>query len=291
MSDHRALLADTAHRAFAGLRGDFTADWATVEAAGLPWVMASEDAGGIGGGFEDASAILFAAGRHAVALPMAEAIVGAALLAETGIAMDGALTLARRAQGRLTQKGERFTYSGTLEGVAFGAQCPRIAALVEQDGKTFVACFNRADADAGESRSDPADTPYDSLRFAEAEVAAAPSTAWTSPRLFRAMALARACQISGAIDAALALSADYVAQRQQFGRPLAKFQAIQQQMAVMVEEAAAANAAAMAAARAADEGAGEFRNRRGEAARQSRGRRGRQHRPSGAWRHRLHARI
>ncbi len=258
MSDHRALLADTADRAFAGLGGDFAADWATAESAGLPWVMAGEEAGGIGGGFEDASTILFAAGRHAVALPIAEAIIGAALLAETGIAMDGALTLAGRAQGTLTQDGGRIAFTGTLDAVAFGAQCRRIAALVEQDGKRFVACFNRADAQTGDSRSDPADTPYDSLRFAGAQITATPSTAWNAARLFRAMALARACQISGAIDAALALSADHVAQREQFGRPLAKFQAIQQQMAVMVEEAAAARAAAMAAARAADAGEASF---------------------------------
>ena len=65
-----------------------------------------------------------------------------------------------------------------------------------------------------------------------------------------AMAFARACQIAGALDAALALSVTYVNERQQFGRPLAKFQAVQQSLATFACEAAAANCAAMGAAQA-----------------------------------------
>ncbi len=60
-----------------------------------------------------------------------------------------------------------------------------------------------------------------------------------------AMAFARACQIAGALDAALALSIAYANERQQFGRPLGKFQAVQQSLASFACEAAAANCAAM----------------------------------------------
>jgi len=259
MSEHRALLAETADKVFSGLDGDFSAAWTAVEAAGLPWVMASEAAGGIGGGFEDACVILMAAGRHAVALPIGEAIVAASMLAETGLAMEGALTLAKRAEGALKQDGGDFAFSGTLRGVAYGDETARIAAIVEQDGRAHVICAVRADGEARERRTDPTDAPYDDLEFANARVVAtAASDTWSAARLFHAMALARACQMAGAIDAALKLSAAHVNQRQQFGRPLAKFQAIQQQMAVLVEEGAAAGAAAMAAARAADEGDGTF---------------------------------
>ena len=258
MSEHRALLAETASRAFLSLKGEFAADWQTIEEAGLPWVMASEAAGGIGGGFGDAQVILNEAGRNAVALPIAEAIIGAALLAETGLVMDGALTLAKRAIGTLSRDGAAWRFTGALEDAAFGQDCARIAAILEQDGKHFVFALDRADAKACTRKSDPADTPYDSLRFANAPATAAQSEDWTPARLFETMALARACQIGGAIDAALALSITHVNQRQQFGRPLAKFQAIQQQMAVLVEEGAAANAAAMAACETADTSEASF---------------------------------
>jgi hypothetical protein len=81
---------------------------------------------------------------------------------------------------------------------------------------------------------------------------------WSADKKFRAMALARAGQIAGAICGALTLSIEYTRQRQQFGKPLASFQAIQQQLAVLAEEAAASRAAASAAARAADRGLAKF---------------------------------
>jgi acyl-CoA dehydrogenase len=258
MNEHRALLAETADKVFSGLDADFSAAWAAAEDAGLPWVMASEAAGGIGGGFEDACVILMAAGRHAVALPIGEAIVAAAMLAETGLAMEGTLTLAKRAEGDLKKDGDGFVFTGALRGVAYGDDAARIAAIVEQNGRAHVICAARADGEARERRTDPTDTPYDDLEFAGARVATTASDTWSAARVFHAMTLARACQMAGAIDAALKLSATHVNQRQQFGRPLAKFQAIQQQMAVLVEEGAAASAAAMAAARAADEGDGAF---------------------------------
>ena len=57
-------------------------------------------------------------------------------------------------------------------------------------------------------------------------------------------ALARSVQMAGAISAVLDLCIQYVGERVQFGRPLAKFQAIQHQLARLASEAAAAQIAA-----------------------------------------------
>lgn len=54
--------------------------------------------------------------------------------------------------------------------------------------------------------------------------------------------------MAGAMGQALALSIEHVNTRQQFGRPLGKFQAVQQSLAVMACEAAAVDAAAAALA-------------------------------------------
>jgi alkylation response protein AidB-like acyl-CoA dehydrogenase len=70
--------------------------------------------------------------------------------------------------------------------------------------------------------------------------------------LYAAMVLA--AKMAGALNAALDLSVQYTRERQQFGKPLASFQAIQQQLAVFAEEAAAADMAAASAFRAADRG-------------------------------------
>jgi hypothetical protein len=104
-------------------------------------------------------------------------------------------------------------------------------------------------------------------------------------------ALFRAAQMAGAMEAALALSTRYANDRVQFGRPIAKFQAVQQQMALLAEQAAAASVAVESAAIAvtADRpsaalaiAAAKIRRSRRE---------GRRDCASGARRHRLHARA
>jgi acyl-CoA dehydrogenase len=71
-------------------------------------------------------------------------------------------------------------------------------------------------------------------------------------------AFARTAQIAGALDAALQLSIAHANERVQFGKPIGKFQAVQQSLAVFAEEAAAVNCAGQAAARSTDHGDGGF---------------------------------
>jgi acyl-CoA dehydrogenase len=54
------------------------------------------------------------------------------------------------------------------------------------------------------------------------------------------LALSRALLMSGGLESALDLSLTYVSEREQFGRPISRFQAIQHHMAVMAAEVAAA---------------------------------------------------
>jgi acyl-CoA dehydrogenase len=67
-------------------------------------------------------------------------------------------------------------------------------------------------------------------------------------------AFLRVAQAAGALDAALAMSVEYANTRIQFGKPLSKQQAVQQNLAIFASEAAAVNVAGQAAARALDKG-------------------------------------
>lgn len=66
-------------------------------------------------------------------------------------------------------------------------------------------------------------------------------------------ALVRAVQMAGAMETVLELTVDYAAQRQQFGVPLNRFQAVQQHLAALAAEVVAAGAAVDAAVAAPSE--------------------------------------
>ncbi len=66
-------------------------------------------------------------------------------------------------------------------------------------------------------------------------------------------ALVRAVMMAGAMESLLELSVRYATERQQFGRPIARFQAIQQQLAVLAGEAAVCGRAADAVAERVDD--------------------------------------
>lgn len=71
-------------------------------------------------------------------------------------------------------------------------------------------------------------------------------------------AFAKVCLAAGALDRILEMAIDYVNTREQFGRPLAKFQAVQQSLSILAAEAAAVNSAGAGAALALDHGDATF---------------------------------
>lgn len=256
MSEQRALLTETTERALSRLEGaDIEESWTQVERAGLPLVMVPEDKGGFGGGFEDARIVFCGSGRHATALPVGEAILASRLISDAELILpDGSLSLAADCRGRV--RSGKFT--GTMRAVPSGDQVSSLAGVLEDRGVAAIVVADRTAGEPVELRHNAAGEARCTIQFEAANVQAAPLRGWSANRLYRCFALLRACQMSGAMDAALTLSVSYARERVQFGRPLAAFQAIQQQLAVLAEECAAANAATQAASRAADLGEAPF---------------------------------
>jgi alkylation response protein AidB-like acyl-CoA dehydrogenase len=147
--------------------------WSRLQALELTVPAVPEDLGGAGGTIDDQLAILRAAGRHAIQLPLLETgLLAGWLRARHGVAVD-----------------------------------------------------------AGPMKVDLAQIDDD----------------WEREQLRRRGALGACVLACAAIDSIKDLTVSYVSERQQFGRPLRRFQAVEHQLAVMLTQGTLADAALRAA--------------------------------------------
>jgi len=218
-----------------------TALWSALEESGFAVAAAPEALGGAGAGWDDLYVVVRAAGKHALPLPLPEAVLANHLLARCGLeARNEALSIAARAdiamQGGLV--------SGRLLDVPWGRQAAGVLAIIEGVEPALVLLDpQQARVTA---KQNVAGEPRDDLVFDGATpLASAPLPAGLSPEcLWLGGAMLRSAQSAGALEAALAQSVQYATERVQFGKPIAAFQAIQHQLAVMAEQAGCAAVAA-----------------------------------------------
>lgn len=252
MSEELTLLTDTARRILAenctpGLiesaeAGECPAAlWQTLEAAGLTTAGISEGAGGVGGEAHWGAAVMSLAGRFAVPLPLAETWLAARMLEASAQSVpEGRMAVA---SGNFALKDGRV--SGAATGVAFAGWVDHVALV----GPTFVALL-AADDVAFEPVTTISGEPA-----ADVEVNAPPvsvANAGVQEELLEQGAVIRSSMIAGALEYMLESGVQFAQERDQFGRPIAKFQAIQHQLAVMAGEVAAARRVADLAAAALD---------------------------------------
>ncbi len=223
--------------------------WADLAEAGLTGVGLPEEAGGSGGELADAVAVVVTLAAGAGAVPLAEQLLvaGPAVLA-AGLELppvDQPLTVGTAgsvtvdAEGRLTGTATDVAWAGVAHWLAVVAAGPDgdVLALADVSGLTATDAANLAGEPRGSYVFDfhPAQVgPLGDLRAR--------------------YALARAVQLSAAAETVLAWTVQYAGERVQFGRPLAKFQGIQMQLAQMAGEVTAVSALVDAAVQRLDRG-------------------------------------
>jgi alkylation response protein AidB-like acyl-CoA dehydrogenase len=257
-----SLVAETARRIFGDLcdpqavnraadDGWMAPAWSALEEAGLPLAWVPEALGGSGAGLADGFAVLREAGRAAVPLPIAETLVAGWMLAQAGIASPrGPMACGpARAGDRIVLAGDG-SLSGRLRAVPFAKGAEHLAVLAErQGGGAVVALMAACDARIDDGTSLAGD-PLNPVRLdgvRPAAVADAPP-GLDADALMLVGAAVRAIQMAGALEAILDLAVAYANERVAFGRPIGKFQAVQQSLARLAGEVAAAIAAAGSAA-------------------------------------------
>ncbi|AGB20627.1 acyl-CoA dehydrogenase [Mycobacterium sp. JS623] len=217
--------------------------WRNLDETGLARLTSSGD-----GGPAEAAIVLSGLARHAAAVPVAETDLLAAWLAnKAGLPLPstGPLTVAiadaTSVDGRLT---------GTAREVPWPASTVVLAARTAE--ALHVGLVGDAAAVHGHNI---AGEPRGSLTFDVALSETRTVDMGIADELTRRGAWARCSQIMGALDAACEMSVAHTGQREQFGRQLNKFQAVQHSLAAMAGEIERARAAtALAVAAAADYG-------------------------------------
>ena len=228
--------------------------WSALEDMGLTRTWVPERLGGAGAEVLDAFEVLRVAGRFAVAVPLAETLVAAWMLAEAGIEVPpGRLAIAPARPGEVLSSGNG-ALSGIARTVPFAREADHLVVITgEGDGREVVllAPASVRIAPGVSIAGEPRDTM--DLGGARA-LAAAPLPPGAIGPLELGAAV-RSMQMAGALQAILDLSVEYAGERIAFERPIAKFQAVQHNLARLAGEVAAANAAANAAASAVAAGA------------------------------------
>ena len=277
------LVADAAERLFADLAtpavvnaaeaGDWPAKlWGAVSEAGFLDALGGEGGAALEG-LADTVDVLRAAGRHAVPLPVAETILARWLTKRVGLGPpEGPMALAVDGPDdrvELRRTGVDWQLSGKARAVPWARNA---SALVVSTGVAvgLVAPVSAPIEHGKNLAGEPRDDVTLDLKLDARSVAGAPMDA-DAGAVYQLGALFRAAQMAGALEEVLQLAVTYAGDRVQFGRPIAKFQAIQQQLALAAEQVAAAVVAVTSAVAAAATGdlafaAGAAKLRVGEAA-------------------------
>lgn len=239
--------------------------WAALAEAGLTGVGLPEEAGGSGGELADAVAIVRTLAAGAAAVPAAEhlLVAGPALLAADlaapPIEEPVTVAVAEQVTTAASDDGDgpgRFTLTGTATDVAWAGVARHVVVLAAPpaglDG-AFLGVVDAAELTATDAVN-LAGEPRGTLALDAVPATGAVLTATQADEVRARYALARAVQLASALEQVLAWTVQYAGERQQFGRALGKFQAIQMELAEMAGEVTAATALADAAVQAFERG-------------------------------------
>ena len=261
MAESENIVAETAEKIFADLadaqtinrdkKGSWKAPlWQALTEAGLPLAWVPEDCGGSGASLAEGFSVLSAAGRFAVAVPLAETMLAGWLLAQAKIpSPEGAMTVAPASpKDRVTLNADG-TLSGRARGVPFAKDAKHIAVLAQGAGGLSIALVEAAKCriEAGLNLANDGNDTVTLTNVAPLVIKPAPN-GFDQTALMLMGGVARSLQIAGALESMLDVSVRYSNERVAFEKKISKFQAVQHNLAKLAGESAAALAAATSAA-------------------------------------------
>lgn len=223
--------------------------WAEVVDQGIHKVLATEANGGMGVGWSDAYAVLRACGRHAVPLPVAEAVIVEWLARQADCALpDGMPGLIGPVIDAAALSGAGLALHSLR--VPWGRTAAYVAGVTRNGNGAELILASTSGLSVAEEDNigrDPRDRLSGTARIVARHALPLPADCvhWLG-------ALVRSAQIAGGGAAGLDLAVKYAGERVQFGRPLSAFQAIQHYLADLAGVVASVDTMTMAAMAALD---------------------------------------
>ncbi len=220
--------------------------WEALVGGGVAALAVPERLGGDGVGLPEVATVLTEVGRHGAITP-ALATLGFGVLPLVDLASDeqqdrflgavakgGVLTAALNEPGTALPDRPATTFaggrlSGTKVGVAYAEQADWL--IVTADSAVVVVSTKADGVDMVRTPTSNGSDEY-AVTFAGVTVPDTDVLAGATPRRVNELALAAVGAFTdGLVAGALRLTADYVANRKQFGKPLSTFQTVAAQLA------------------------------------------------------------
>jgi len=229
--------------------------WDTLEELGILLALVGEENGGSGLNWEDVEPTLRCCGRHGAPVPLVETLLANWVLAASGVALPAGPVSVSTALYQLNANGKLHGHDSV---VAWAPLCENIVAIAERGDDRYV-CLLPQKLCQVEIQQTLAREPSGAVNVAGVTplaMAGAPQTV-CELGLLPYLASLRSVQIGGALEELLSLCVEYANTREQFGRTIGKFQAIQHAIAELASQAAAAQVAGQYACRQIDAGNAE----------------------------------
>lgn len=225
--------------------------WSALDEAGVLLATVPEDAGGLGLTLGDAALISRVVASFAAPVPVAETLLAHWLWHQgDGINTGGAS--GERLTVHVAEAGDPIAkaaagggpLAGSLRAVPWARHADAVLLVAPQSDGSLLVRLPLQGARI-EHHVNLADEPRDDVHFDRVEIGAGQKRmlALDVEQVTTHLALLRAAQMVGAMEAAVAITVQYANERVQFGRPIGKFQAIQSHIAGAAELLASATVA------------------------------------------------
>ncbi len=221
-----ALIADTAKRIYTDHAEDKTGLWQALEENGLSRAWIPDELDGTGLELSDGFALIRQSAGELASVPFAETLLAGYLLATAGAATpDGQITIASSTHDSMSE-------------APFADSAEHVLRLHQNTLEVFkidnAVAINNVGSDS-----------LASIDFSQLSVVSShKAPVWLTQDVYQQLgAVVRAAQLCGAMQYQLELTLEHTSTREQFGRPLTKFQAIQHLLAEMAGELATSSAA------------------------------------------------